>query len=227
MRTFHLYKHLYYLPHYKPHTLLFTMSKQTLEQSNPHDRVCMNMCSKCKWTPCTCTTTLQATYFTVHIVKANSRAVHSVCTCTATLKWVSQNVMCSHWCYQTFRKEVMAVVCMLNMHLHLYVPNVFQTLHNLFHLLSKHTAVPIPYALQWLPLALLLTLIALYWLLPSKWVATLVHMNTVAPPLNSPLGIHRYAGRVNISQDVSGAHLDPGVRYTFFLFFLVVTCKCL
>lgn len=45
-----------------------------------------------------------------------------------------------------------------------------------------------------------------------------VHMNTVAPPLNSPLGIHMCASRVNISQDVSGAHLDPGVRYTFFFF---------
>lgn len=33
---------------------------------------------------------------------------------------------------------------------------------------------------------------------------------------HQPLGIHRYASRVNLSQDVSGAHLDPGVRYTFF-----------
>lgn len=45
-----------------------------------------------------------------------------------------------------------------------------------------------------------------------------MHKNPATPPSNQPLGIHRYARRVNLSQDVSGAHLDSGVRYTFFFF---------
>lgn len=43
--------------------------------------------------------------------------------------------------------------------------------------------------------------------------------SVVIPSFKLQLGIHRYASHVNLSQDVSGAHLDPGVRYTFFFFF--------